>query len=668
MCTNRWEASLGSAESFVNTLLYLPRSIPFLHMKSIVLWCLPVLLPSILKAQDSTNTGLDPVTITAGLSPVQSSKTGRNIVVIKGEHFFKLPVNSVDELLRYIPGVEVQARGPMGVQSDIVIRGGTFQQVLVILDGIRLNDPITGHFNSYIPIAPAEIDRIEVLKGAASAVYGTEAVGGVIQIITKSFGNQRKKQAQMQAAAGEYGLKTLSAGGTVATPLGIFAGGIQSNHANGQPQRGINGFLDLTTASLSYRQQLSNKWHVAARSSYDYRNFAAQNFYTTFASDTATERVKTWWNHIQTGYTAEKIKWRLDAGFKTVDDRYQFNPGAVANQNNSTVAQVLSVADLAMGKKSSLVTGFQMVRKTIKSNDRGNHSVWQTGIFGIWRQQIGQYLHLEPGLRFDYNQRGGFEVVPQLNASYRKPQYALRGSIGRTIRDADFTERFNNYNRTLVTSGSIGFPDLKAETSVSYEAGADWWIGKHLKISGTYFRRNQSNLIDFVPTPYAEMPRRDNLVPNGTYALAKNIAVVQTEGWETDVSYRRVYHSTHSLTASLGMVWLYSNSNGEEPGFYISSHARFLSNFSIIYQKGRFTFSANGVYKNRKEQKATAIDARISPSYLVANARIEARLWKQWGVFVQADNVGNTRFSDLLGSIMPGRWLMGGIKWHIQHQ
>ena len=108
--------------------------------------------------------------------------------------FSKLPVHSIDDLLRYVPGIEIQARGPMGAQSDIVLRGGTFQQVLVIVDGIRINDPLTGHFNSYIPIAPSEIDRIEILKGASSAIYGSDAVGGVIHIITKTFASQSKEK------------------------------------------------------------------------------------------------------------------------------------------------------------------------------------------------------------------------------------------------------------------------------------------------------------------------------------------------------------------------------------------------------------------------------------------------------------------------------------------
>ena len=91
-------------------------------------------------------TELDPVTVSSSLSSLLSSKTGRNIVVIKGEQFAKLPVNSIDELLRYVPGIEVQARGPMGSQSDIVLRGGTFQQVLVMHDMLGINTEFKPRF------------------------------------------------------------------------------------------------------------------------------------------------------------------------------------------------------------------------------------------------------------------------------------------------------------------------------------------------------------------------------------------------------------------------------------------------------------------------------------------------------------------------------------------
>jgi len=144
-----------------------------------------------LKAQE---TELEPVVITGNLQKQKLKETGRNIILINKEDIEKITANSLDELLKYIPGIEVQQRGPQGAQSDIVIRGGTFQQVLVIIDGVRLNDPLTGHFNSYIPIHPKEIERIEVLKGSSAAVFGPDAVGGVIHIITKSNASTKQKE------------------------------------------------------------------------------------------------------------------------------------------------------------------------------------------------------------------------------------------------------------------------------------------------------------------------------------------------------------------------------------------------------------------------------------------------------------------------------------------
>src|SRR5829696_5436815 len=184
-------------------------------------------------------TELDPVTITASMNPAKISQTGRNIIVIKGERFAQLPVHSLDQLLRYIPGVEIQARGPLGSQSDITLRGGTFQQVLVIIDGIRVNDPNTGHFTTYIPIAPSEIDRIEVLKGASSAIYGSDAVGGVVNIVTKTFAKQgvQKLQSVTQLTAGEYEFYGVNAGLYSSNGKTSFSGGVISNNTKGQQQR-----------------------------------------------------------------------------------------------------------------------------------------------------------------------------------------------------------------------------------------------------------------------------------------------------------------------------------------------------------------------------------------------------------------------------------------------
>lgn len=610
---------------------------------------------------------LDPITVTATLSQKRSSETGRNITIIKGENFKNLPVHSLDELLRYVPGVEIQARGPMGSQSDIVLRGGTYQQVLVILDGMRLNDPNTGHFNSYIPIAPAEIDRIEILKGASSAIYGTDAVGGVIYVFTKTFTakqNQDIATASAGIAAGQYGYMNADAGMFYSKKNFSVSGGVITNNADGVQQRGIKGYFHNTTASVSAKYYFSPKWDIAYRYAYDNRDFAAQNFYTTYSFDTAKEKVSSHWQQLSLGFHTQKQQLKLDAGFKRVNDNYRFAPASAANANISKLFQVLLQYENELNAKATLIAGFNYQQKIIRSNDRGDHDLFIASPFISLSYQLARNLYVHSSLQWVTFKNISSELVPQLDISYKNKGMQLRGSVGKTIRDADFTERYNNYNKSLVKSGSIGNPDLKAERSVSYEAGADLFVKTYLKLSATFFQRFHQRLIDYSTTPYDEMPRKENLIPTGTYALAKNIASVNTTGIETDVQYTHHFTEQHRLSGSLGLLWLDSKSSDSIPSFYISSHARFLTNFSLIYQYKDLSFSINGLYKKRKTQTASSINAAITPDYFVMNTKAEySFLQRSLSVFAELDNIFNRQYSDLLGAVMPGSWFIGGIKF-----
>jgi len=608
---------------------------------------------------------LDPVTISATLKPMNTSATGRNITVINAEYINKLPVHSIDELIKYLPGVEVQMRGPAGAQSDIVLRGGTFQQVLIILDGLRLNDPNTGHFNSYIPIAPAEIEKIEVLKGAASAIYGSEAVGGVILITTKTFASKtgiRKKQFSMQATGGQFGLWSINTGGFYQNKNTAISAGLLSNNSTGQLQRGTRGYFNNNTISVSVSHQVNKYWQFSLRSAYDVRDFAAQNFYTTYTSDTAKEKVQSFWNQLNLTFQKEKNKIVVDAGYKKAKDEYLYNSGSAPNKNNSTLFQFAARHQHDFTKSTELTTGIQFQNKQITSNDRGNHNLSQFAAFVILNQSIGKHIFLSPAIRLDQTRHSGTELIPQLNFSYRKKNIQLRAGAGKTIRQADFTERYNNYNKALVTSGSIGNPGLEAERSFSYGAGIDIFIKNYLKISSGFFRRDQSRLIDWITTPYSQMPRKDNLSPAGTYALATNIAKVNTSGFETDIQFNKNLKRNQQIFVTTGILWLDSKSSNAVQSFYISSHAKFLVNFNLVYSNHWFAINLNGIYKTRNPQSAPAINAALTKEYLLINAKADAFLIpKKLSLFLEAGNLFNRHYSDLLCSPMPGRWLMAGL-------
>lgn len=631
-----------------------------------ILFVLVFLSFSIATLAQKENIVLNNITVTANLLEQQQKITGRNIISIKGEQFNQLPVHSLDELLRYLPGIEVQQRGPQGSQSDITIRGGTFQQVLVIIDGVKLNDPLTGHFNSYIPIQPAEIERIEILKGAASAIYGSEAVGGVINIVTKTFSRQINSlgnRFNARATFGEYKLVNTSAGIAMVKGNSVLSGGFLTNNTKGQPLRGTNGFFHLTTANLAFTHQFKDNWRLSVRAAGDFRNFNAQNFYTTFASDTAEEKVDTWWSHLNLYKKTTKGQINMDVAYKKLRDQYWFRPATAPNDNKTNLFTSQFYYTSQLSKRKSYTTGLQLHRKEINSNDRGNHTLWHGAGYFIFRHQLSSNIYLNESIRLEWDESYGAVLVPQINFAWSPSSLTLRASAGKSVRDADFTERYNNYNKSLVTSGRIGNPELKAETSWNIEMGADYKLSENFKMSSSVFYRYHTDLIDWAPTAYAAMPRKINLSPTGSYALAKNVEKVKTSGFEIDAMYNKKLSKRSSLFFALGYTWLNSKNNDSIPSFYISSHAKHLVNFSGTYNFRSFMISVNGLYKKRNQQEAAAIKAEITPSYFVLNTKIGYQLLKKRGtLFLQADNLFDKSYSDLLGSIMPGRWLSGGFE------
>ena len=607
---------------------------------------------------------LNPVTITATRTPQKANETGRNITVIEGKLFNQLPVHSIDELLKFVPGVEVQQRGPMGAQSDIVLRGGTFQQVLVLLDGVKVNDPITGHFSAYIPVAPSEIERIEVLRGPAAATYGAEAVGGVINIITKTF-NQHKavktNHENLGVSAGQYGFVNSNLGWNTTGPKINASLGMISNNTSGQLLRGNNrGYVHNYTYSGSMNIALKNNWQLALRSAYDSRNFAAQNFYTSFKSDTATEKVNTWWNQAQLKQQVKNHSQEVDVLYKKTMDHFAYNAAAIPNDNKSNFILVQYLYQVKINKQFNLSTGAQLDKRSIVSNDRGNHNTSHGAVFATL-MYTNNHFKITPALRLDRDENYGTVVLPQLNASYQLNAVTFRSNIGRSIRGGDYTERYNNYNKVFVSGGSIGNPNLTTENGWNYEAGADIILSNSFKAAVTGFYRDQNNVIDFVTTPYSAMPRKQNLSPTGSYALAQNVKKVNTAGIEAEIMYQKSFAANQHLYVNAGITLLHSTSTDAVPSFYIISHAKTLVQSTIMYQYKKFSLATNLIYKDRLANTASAINATITKDYFLVNAKLAYQVCKNTSSFISGNNLTNIAYSDLLGSTMPRRWMTGGF-------
>ncbi|GAB2717612.1 TonB-dependent receptor [Hymenobacter frigidus] len=611
-----------------------------------------------------------------------AGQTGRYVTVIPGRTLSQYPVASLDDLLRLLPAIEVQSRGNFGTQADITLRGSTFNQVLILLDGMRLNDPLTGHFAGYLPITPAEIEQIEVVRGPGAALYGPDAVGGFINIVTKTFAATHRPDGVELAGtflAGEYNLKSTNAG-FYGQDKGLrLAGGILNNSASGQllsvPGGGRNDFK-LNTYSLSGAYQISDKLSAAARASFDRREYNAQNYYTTLASDRARETTARDWYQGQLRYDWNpRARTELQLVGTSSTDVYVFTPTSVASDHLMHYLNVQGQHQLRLSDKVQLTLGGQADRRSVRSNDRGNHAVWHQGAFAVAGLAPYTGLNVTAALRLDHDQAYGTEVVPQLTASQQVGEkLTVRAAVGRAIRAANFTEQYNSAIRpgTVPNLFNVGNPGLSAERTISYEGGLDFEPLPAITLRATYFNRYGRNLIDYVNTPSSQVREATgftNLNPAATYRFAQNLFAVTTQGLEFEASTRAKLAAGLRLEGSVGYTYTHLNVAGEVVSQYLSNVAKHLVSGNLSLVQRRFTVAVGGVYKQRTAQQTTVtptngqLAVALTPSYVVFNARLEAALLPERLWFTgQVQNLFNGQYSDLLGAQMPSRWLMAGVR------
>lgn len=625
-----------------------------------------------LYGQQASEQALDTVEIIR--IPLQASQTGRNISIIRAEDLATAPFTSLDDLLQFLPGVEVQSRNAFGVQGDITMRGATFTQVLLLIDGMRVNDPLTGHFNSYLPVTPDEIQRIEVLRGSAAAMYGADAVGGVINIITKVFASSTPDQNEYSSSI-QFGRD-----GLISSRNGFFrkegklslGGGFFMNQAEGEliserrvgneTLEAFENFFDIKTGGLSLGYDFSDSWSLKARTAFDHRDFSARYFYTASPLDKSVETTRNWWNQLQLNHLSEKSRTTIQLAYKHNTDEFVFSPDFPSTNFHTTKRGLLQVDHLRpISNEFTVNSGIQVDQRSIESNDRGDHEDWHVGAYVMGAYQP-KNLSLTGSLRLDYDENFDWEFSPMFTLAYTTSQITLRSSIGRNIRAADYTERYVSTNLLNLSPGrNLGNPDLRAEQGWSQEIGADIWLSDKWSVKATAFFRQSSNLIDYVLTNENQIRGVGNLRDSADYLFAQNITDVDTRGFEVESWYTHVGANGDRFLWSLGYTQLNTTNEEEVISVYISSHARHLLTSQLLFQSKKWEVGVNGLYKVRDGRSAEAINANLEDSYSVWNLRSSGYILDQVGLSFQIHNLFDATYQDILGAPMPGRWFMGGV-------
>ncbi len=639
----------------------------------LILWICSGLLTTSLMAQGSFDQ--DTVTIQSARLSQNRFELGRQASIITAREIEALPVQTVDELLRYVSGVEIQARGPFGAQADILMRGSTFSQVLMLVDGVRINDPLTGHFNGYLPVALAEISRIEVLRGPAAAIYGADAVGGVIHIITKTFDpahTQHKSEFMGQLGIGEENLTTAQAGFFKKGSILEVGGGLTSNRTDGQllppDSAGFRSDLRNTTASVSARLRLGRNWQAMARVARDVRLFNARYFYTRSSFDQSREQTEQTWAQIRIARQQGRQQSYLDAAFKVMSDSFLFNPAFPANVHTTQLGNLNFHHTQRINSQLELAGGLQYTYRNIVSTDRGDHQDNHFAAYLMGLYQPVRNLSLSASLRADLDENYGLEFLPQANLAYQLRYLTIRASSGRSIRAADYTERFIGYELPGVISPgrNLGNPELLAERSWSHEVGFDWLIGRALRVSSTGFYRQGSNLIDYILTPGSEYPQPEKVFPDSLYFITQNVSRLNTLGWETEVSYRQYWDEDFGFRFDAGLMWVANGIGLDLPSKYLANNAPIIINARGLIQLGSFSWSITSLYKQRDAESASNIGVELDPSYFLLNTQLSYQILNGLALYAQVINATDAEYQDILGAHMPRRWILAGLKWNLQ--
>jgi vitamin B12 transporter len=598
----------------------------------------------------------DSVVVTATRHSTDLRQTGRRVSVLTARDIEHLPAASFDELIRYLGGVETQSRGGFGVQSDITMRGSSFEGIVVLLDGIRLHDPQTGHFMTNFPVPISEIARIEVVRGPAASLYGPDAVGGVIQFFTWSGLSERDPGSGLAAefSLGRHALYDADA--AIRTRLsGInFSAATTWEGSNGQPIRDSEGHKVIGSEG-EIRTDFRRQSHtlaasgqigpsaVLARAGLDVRDFGSWHFYTPFASDTARSDSRTAWMQVRLRSADRTAPTHLSvhAGARVQESSYQYNSRSAANSHTNYTTTIQADAIRQANGTLTLGTGLSAGLRGIDSNSMGRHSDASVGAYATARYRASSRLTVNASGRIDRDPGFGTEITPQLTLAYGLHDLTVRAGAGRAVRSASYTERYYDTERAN-PAGNLGNPDLRAERAWAYEAGADAYLGR-LSLHGTVFRRDATDLID-----YARIDLDQPIF------LARNIASVVTHGLELDAE-ASVDVGEARLRYVGSYAWLHSELDVPDgvQYKYALTHARHIIQQNVYVYGGRAGLGLRGLWKAPMSgDRFFVVD--LSGSY---------RLSREIALTAEVRNVLDIDYAEVFDAPMPRRWWLIGVRY-----
>lgn len=611
---------------------------------------------------------IDTVVVTATRTRQDLWRTGDSLSVITGADLQSQQIVAVSDALEEVPGVTIVRNGGPGQTTTIGLRGAEAGQTVVLIDGVRINDPSTVDDEALLgDLLINNVDRIEVLRGPQSTLYGSDAIGGVVNILTKR-GGPRPLLVTASAEGGSFDTYRLNAAahGTLynfdygAAVNYFHTNGISAaDSRNGNPETDGTGNLGLTA---------NTRYHVTSALSLDLRGYYTKartdfddNYLppTYLVSDSPVyER-----NDLLAGYAGinlalfagrlrNRIAYIATHSSRSIFDSPFYLPLHEDYAYRGTVSRVEYQGIFDLDKNSQFTFGAETQRSTLHSETAG--AIGASGhdrITGYYLQgqtTLRDELTLIGGVRYDDDQAFGGHTSIKLAAAWSPNggTTVLRANYGDGFKAPTLYELYSQYSNPV--------ENLAPETAHGWEAGLDQslWDGR-IRVSATYFDRRTKNLIDFFSCFGITSPACTLRSAVGGYYY--NVGRARAHGVELSLT------ASATDTISLGANYTYMHATNALTHTDLARRPHDMASIHANWQVAtNWSLGASAVYVGRRFDGAN--DTTRLASHVTANLYASHALNDHLQLFARIENLFDARYEPVAGYGAPGRAVYGGVR------
>ena len=581
------------------------------------------------------STDLDEVVVLSSKLDLPFSKNFRTVNIISSEDIKNSPVTNVSDLLQEITGIDVRRRGVGGVQGDLYIRGGGFDQTLLLVDGMKMDDAQTGHHTLNMILPLYLIERVEIIKGPAARIFGQNAFNGAINIVTKDLeGEKRTVHMKLnELSYGSFEQKNIS------LSTKITAENIKSLISySGNRSDGYRHNTDFKRNNYFVKTSFNtNKSPVNIIASFNENKFGANGFYASPSATEQYEETQASLLGVTTTINSKKLSITPRLYWRRGQDEYIYirdNPSVYRNLHKTNkVSAELSGSYFS----KSGITGFGVDLSTvnISSNNLGEHKRTTVNLFADHTFQLfDEKLFISPGIALSYFSDMSFHSFPGIDLGYNvSSDFKIYSNIGKTYRIPTYTDLYYSDRTT------VGNENLNPESATSTELGLKY-NSSNFKFSAALFNRNAKNIIDYVKSSENDLWK------------AENIGSLTTKGYEFDISYsfKSSYDLSNVNSISIGYTNIRDNNYVTDINF---------SKYSLNSLKHHLISKLNLKYiKNINHSIVYKYSERSDKSnYSVLDSKI---MYKK-GLYIYINNILDEIYSETNLVPMPGRSFLVGF-------